>query len=68
MTTKDRLLWLTITTLASIIAGLVGGILSRATGHGLAEAFVVGAVTFASAEALLLAVLGFALAKGPSGD
>lgn len=68
MTTKERLLWLTITVLSSIITGLVGGILARATGHGLADAVVAGAVTFASTEALLLAILGFTLAQPPKGN
>jgi hypothetical protein len=60
---KERLLWLTITLLSSIITGLVGGILSRAVGHGLVEAIITGAVTFAGTEALLLAILGFTLAQ-----
>lgn len=68
MTTKDRLLWLTITVLSSIIVALVGGILAGATGHSLVDAIVAGAVTFAGTEAMLLAILGFALAQSSKGD
>jgi len=64
---KERLLWLTITVLSSIITGLAGGILSRAAGDGLAEAIITGAVTFAGTEALLLAILGFALTQSAKG-
>ncbi|MET9627271.1 hypothetical protein ABZX92_07385 [Lentzea sp. NPDC006480] len=67
MTTKERIMWLTITVLSSIITGLAGGILSRATDHGLVDAIVAGAVTFAGTEAMLLAILGFVLAQSPKG-
>ena len=62
MTITVCLLWLAVTFLASALVGVAGGILATLAGHGLAEAIIAGAVTFAGAEGLLLAVLGFALA------
>lgn len=53
--------------LSSIIIGLVGAILSHASAHSLVEAIVAGAVTFAGTEAMLLAILGFALGQSPKG-
>ncbi|MER6793006.1 hypothetical protein [Amycolatopsis mediterranei] len=54
-------MWLTITVLASTIIGLIGGILSHATAHVLADAITAGAAAFAGAEAIFLAILMFAL-------
>jgi hypothetical protein len=56
------LLWLAVTFLSSALTGVVGGILAHLAGDGLAEALITGAVAFAGAAGLFLAVLGFAMA------
>lgn len=68
MNTRERLLWLVITVLSSAVTGLVGAILFRAADRGLVEAVVAGAAAFAGTEAMLLAILGFALAQSPKSN
>ena len=65
MSVAERLLWLAVTLLSSTIAALIAGILSHVASRSLVDAIIAGAVTFAGTEALLLAVLGFALANVP---
>ncbi|MEJ2863398.1 hypothetical protein [Actinomycetospora flava] len=52
-----RRLWVLISVLFSIIAGMVGGILAAATGSTVAQAFVAGAATFAGSVAVTLGLL-----------
>ncbi len=63
----ERLLWLAVTLLSSVVAALVAVIVTISAGGGPADAVTAGAVTFAGAEGLLLAILGFALTNGRHG-
>jgi hypothetical protein len=53
-------LWLVISVLTSALVGVTGGILSHLAGQGVPVTIISGAVAFAGAEGLLLAMLGFA--------
>jgi hypothetical protein len=58
-----RLLWLAVTVLLSAVIAVVAGLLTYATGQGLAGSAIAGGAAFVGMEGLLLAVLGFFLAS-----
>jgi hypothetical protein len=61
VTTGMRLLWLAVTVPSSTVIAVIAGMLTYASGQGLAGSLIAGGAAFVGTEGLLLAILGFAL-------